>query len=136
MRFAARTPEGRKAKRSCPVKKLVFDGIRLRRRYDGEQEVRLIEEFAEERLAQKFIELRQHGQRDRDQQEIDLLIVRDGTIHPIEIKKTTAPAKKDIRHFSVLDKLKVPQGPGCVLCLTDTPMPITESIWATPISEI
>ncbi len=74
--------------------------------------------------------------RDKDKKEIDLLIFRDGTIYPIEIKKTTAPAKRDIRHFSVLDKLGVPRGPGSVLCLTESPMPITETVWAVPVSEI
>lgn len=38
--------------------------------------------------------------RDKDQAEIDVLIVVDGTIHPVEIKKTTSPSKHDIRHFS------------------------------------
>ena len=74
--------------------------------------------------------------RDKDQNEIDLLISRDGTLYPIEIKKTTAPTKKDIRHFSILDRLDVQQGPGAVLCLTESPMPITETVWAVPISQI
>lgn len=74
--------------------------------------------------------------RDKDKKEIDLLIFRDGTIYPIEIKKTTAPAKRDIHHFSVLDKLGIPRGPGAVLCLTESPIPITETVWAVPVSEI
>ncbi|MBW2109044.1 MAG: DUF4143 domain-containing protein, partial [Deltaproteobacteria bacterium] len=32
--------------------------------------------------------------RDRDQKEIDLLIVRDGTVYPLEFKKTATPRKK------------------------------------------
>ncbi len=74
--------------------------------------------------------------RDKDKKEIDLLIFRDGTIYPIEIKKTTSPTKKDVRHFSVLDKLGMPQGPGSVLCLTESAMPITETVWAVPVSGI
>lgn len=74
--------------------------------------------------------------RDKDRREIDLLIYRDGTLYPIEIKKTTAPAKKDIRHFSCLDRLDVPQGPGAVLCLTESPMPITHKVWAVPVWRI
>jgi len=74
--------------------------------------------------------------RDKDKQEIDLLIVRDGTIYPIEIKKTTAPTKRDVRHFRRLETLGMPQGPGSVLCLTETRMPITEGIWAVPVSDI
>lgn len=74
--------------------------------------------------------------RDKDLQEIDLLIFRDGTAYPIEIKKTSAPTKRDVRHFSVLDRLGVPRGPGAVLCLGSEAMPITESIWALPVSQI
>ncbi|NLS96896.1 MAG: ATP-binding protein [Planctomycetaceae bacterium] len=74
--------------------------------------------------------------RDKDRREIDLLIFRDGTLYPIEVKKATAPSKKDIRHFSILDRLDVPRGPGAVLCLTESPMPITETVWAVPVSHI
>jgi uncharacterized protein len=74
--------------------------------------------------------------RDADQKEIDLLIVQDGTISPVEIKKTSSPTKKDVRHFSVLKKLNMPIAPGVVLCMTDRPMPITETIQAINISLI
>lgn len=58
---------------------------------------------------------------------------------PRQVGKTTPlrqPAKKDIRNFSVLDHLDVPRGPGAVLCLTESPMPITEAVWAIPVSQI
>jgi len=74
--------------------------------------------------------------RDTDKKEIDLLIVQDGTICPVEIKKTTAPTKKDVRHFSVLKKLKTPIGPGAVLCMNHSQMPITETVQALPASQI
>ena len=74
--------------------------------------------------------------RDTDKGEIDLLIVQDGTISPVEIKKTSAPGKKDVRHFSLLKKLKMPIGPGAVLCMTQSPMPITETVQAVPVSQI
>jgi len=74
--------------------------------------------------------------RDKELREIDLVIFRDGTLYPIEIKKATAPTKKDIRNFSVLAQLDVPRGPGAVLCLTESPMPITETVWAIPVSQI
>ncbi|MCD4824645.1 MAG: ATP-binding protein [Phycisphaerae bacterium] len=77
--------------------------------------------------------------RDSDQKEIDLLIVQDGMVYPVEIKKTSAPTKKDVRHFSVLKnakKIKMPIGPGAVLCMSQTPMPITETIQAFNVSQI
>ncbi len=72
--------------------------------------------------------------RDKDQKEIDLLIVRDGTITPIEIKKTAMPAKSDIRHFAVLEKLKMPVAPGAILCMTERSMPLTETVQALPVT--
>ena len=74
--------------------------------------------------------------RDADQREIDLLIVRDGEVCPVEIKKTTAPTKKDIRHFSVFEESEVPVGAGTVLCLSRTSMPINEAVQAWPVSRI
>ena len=40
--------------------------------------------------------------RDKEQNEIDLLIYQDGTLYPIEIKKHADP-KRDTSAFSVLD---------------------------------
>ena len=77
-----------------------------------------------------------HYYRDSDQKEIDLLIIQDGVVYPVEIKKTSAPTKKDVRHFSVLKKLKMPIGSGVVLCMSQTPMPITETIQALNIGQI
>jgi uncharacterized protein len=74
--------------------------------------------------------------RDTDQKEIDLLIVQDGIICPVEIKKTTAPTKKDVRHFSALKKLKIPIGPGAILCMSNSAMPINETVMALPASQI
>ncbi len=74
--------------------------------------------------------------RDRDQKEIDLLIVRDGMVFPVEIKKATAPTKRDIRHFSVLEQLGLKVGRGCVLCMSEKNMPITEMVQAVPVSQI
>ncbi|MDP6045684.1 MAG: ATP-binding protein [Phycisphaerae bacterium] len=74
--------------------------------------------------------------RDTDKKEIDLLIVQDGVIRPVEIKKTSAPTEKDVRHFSVLKKLKTTLGPGAVICMTDSPMPINRTVQALPASQI
>lgn len=74
--------------------------------------------------------------RDRDRREIDVLIVRDGVIHPLEIKKTAAPASDDIRHFRALDALQAPIGPGGVLCLTERRMPISELHAAIPLAAL
>lgn len=74
--------------------------------------------------------------RDRDMKEIDLLIIQDGTIYPLEVKKTASPGKGDVRHFQALEKLKLPIGPGGVICLTEQPLPLTPSTWSIPVAAI
>ena len=71
--------------------------------------------------------------RDKDKKEIDLLIIQDGTIYPVEIKKSASPQKADIRHFSTLEKLKMPIGPGGVICLSEHSIPLTESVFSIPL---
>lgn len=74
--------------------------------------------------------------RDKDKKEIDLLVHQNGTIHPIEIKKTASPTKEMIRHFKVLDTLKLPTGPGCLISLAPTKLPLTRSVEALPVGMV
>lgn len=74
--------------------------------------------------------------RDKDQKEIDLLIVRDGTVYPIEIKKTSQPGREAVRHFAVLEKLGLTVGPGAVVCLCNERLPITASVEAVPAWQV
>ncbi|MCL4236238.1 MAG: ATP-binding protein, partial [Deltaproteobacteria bacterium] len=74
--------------------------------------------------------------RDKDRAEIDLVIVRDGVVHPVEIKKTASPTAADARHFARLDGLGMKVGPGAVLCLVDTDLPLTRNATAMPVSWI
>ena len=58
--------------------------------------------------------------RDRDGNEIDLLIEEGGKLHPIEIKKHADPQKSDMAKFPIIDKLPtVKRGQGGVVCLYD-----------------
>lgn len=74
--------------------------------------------------------------RDKDRKEVDLLIVQDGVIYPLEFKKTASPGKNDTRHFQVLEKLKLPVGPGGVICLTEQFLPLTASANSIPVSAL
>lgn len=71
--------------------------------------------------------------RDRDKREIDLLIVRDGTLYPIEVKKTASPTAADVAAFGQLAKLGMPVGPGGVICLARQSLPLSESAWSIPV---
>ena len=74
--------------------------------------------------------------RDKEQREIDVLIVQDGVAHPVEIKKTASPDRNAFRHFTTLDKLGLTVGPGAVVCLARQPLPLTEKIWSIPAGGI
>lgn len=74
--------------------------------------------------------------RDKDQKEIDLLIVQDGVIYPLEFKKTASPRIDDVRHFQVLSRLKMPIGPGGVICLTRQSLPLTSTAQSIPVSAL
>jgi len=64
--------------------------------------------------------------RDRDGNEIDLLIKRNGTLYPVEIKKHINCDKSDIAAFKQLDKIHdMKRGEGCVICMADDVFPIT-----------
>jgi predicted AAA+ superfamily ATPase len=74
--------------------------------------------------------------RDKDKLEIDLLIVVDGTLYPVEIKKTASPSKHDIRHFSKLDNRGQRVGPGGIVCLAEMQLPLTEKAHCIPVAAL
>ncbi len=74
--------------------------------------------------------------RDKSKKEIDLLIIENGTVYPIEIKKTSAPDKRLLKNFFALEKLKMSIGEGGVICLSQHYLPLTEQFSAIPISAL
>ncbi len=58
--------------------------------------------------------------RDKEMNEIDLIIEEGGKLYPIEIKKYADPARRDIEAFDLLDKIGgAKRGSGGVICLYD-----------------
>lgn len=74
--------------------------------------------------------------RDNNGKEIDLMIIENGTIYPIEIKKNADPGKNAIKNFSVLDSLSEEVGEGAVLCMTSMVVPIDLKNRMIPINVI
>lgn len=75
--------------------------------------------------------------RDKDAKEIDLIIEQNGTLHPIEIKKTANPGKEHIENFSVLDNVKgMSVGMGCVVCMYDKIIYINDKNLSIPVTWI
>lgn len=74
--------------------------------------------------------------RDKDKKEIDLLIVRDDAIHPLEFKKSASPGRAAVRHFSVLSRLDRPIGAGGVVCLAESSLPLVEGVVTIPVGAV
>ena len=55
--------------------------------------------------------------RDKDSNEIDLVIESDGELHPLDVKRSVNPSTELIRAFAILDKGSVPRGVGAILCM-------------------
>ena len=73
--------------------------------------------------------------RDKDMNEIDLLIEDGGFLYPVEMKKHADPQKRDMDAFAVLDKLPgVQRGPGGVVCLYDNLITLNGNDRAIPIN--
>jgi len=69
--------------------------------------------------------------RDTEQREIDLLIEANGSLFPVEIKKTASPGTQASKAFSVIGS---DVGPGAVLCLVPRDVPLSRSVRAIPMA--
>ena len=74
-----------------------------------------------------------HYYRDKDTNEIDLVMESDGELHPMEIKKSTNPGSELASAFKILDKSSVPRGAGAILCLRDKLSAIDKNTFILPI---
>ncbi len=73
--------------------------------------------------------------RDTDKKEIDLIMVGEGRLFPVEIKKGKNPSQPD-RNFSVLKKFGPEISPGIILCMADEFFPISRDTWLCPVTKI
>ena len=72
--------------------------------------------------------------RDKDMNKIDLLILENGTLYPIEIKKHADPSKRDISAFRVLDNIpNIKRGKGGVVCMYDNLITLSNEDMVIPV---
>jgi predicted AAA+ superfamily ATPase len=74
--------------------------------------------------------------RDFDQREIDIVIEENGTLYPIEIKKTANPGLSDFNSFGLLARLNKKIGLGAVICLHPERIALSREVVSIPIWEI
>jgi len=65
--------------------------------------------------------------RDANAKEIDIFIEENNMIHPLEIKKSANPDRREIKKFDVLSKTTVGKGAGGIICMCEAPLPIDSS---------
>ena len=71
--------------------------------------------------------------RDNNQKEIDLLIINEDNIYPVEIKKSANPSKDAVKNFEVVKKFEMKSPNGIVLCLAQDIHAIDENNYLIPI---
>ncbi len=74
-----------------------------------------------------------HYYRDKDANEIDLIVEGDGELHPLEIKKSSNPGTELASAFRILDRGSVPRGAGAILCLRETLSALDRNTFILPI---
>lgn len=74
--------------------------------------------------------------RDSNGKEIDLLVIYEDNIYPVEIKKGANPGKDAIKNFNVVEKFEMNSPNGIVLCLTQDIHPLDKNNYMIPIEYI
>ncbi|MBQ7433226.1 MAG: ATP-binding protein [Lachnospiraceae bacterium] len=74
--------------------------------------------------------------RDNNGREIDLMIMENGILYPIEIKKSADPGKDALKNFNVLKALPNEIGAGAVICLSPVMIPLDKQNKIIPIGMI
>lgn len=71
--------------------------------------------------------------RDKDKNEIDLIIQNGDTLHPVEIKTSSDPVKSMISAFRCLSDIPGKNvGTGAVVCLAKERLALTDNVWIVP----
>ncbi|MDR1631844.1 MAG: ATP-binding protein [Dysgonamonadaceae bacterium] len=71
--------------------------------------------------------------RDKEKQEIDLIIERDNIFYPVEIKRTAAPKEDDVKTFRLIEKMGLKAGKGSIICLYENLIPLNRDVQIVPV---
>lgn len=74
--------------------------------------------------------------RNKETDEIDLLIEKNMTIYPIEIKKTCTPRREMFKNFDYLTKNGVKVGNGGIVCLCERLFKVEDKKYYIPLSSV
>jgi len=72
--------------------------------------------------------------RDKDKNEIDLVIEDGDTLYPVEIKTTSDPKKSMVSAFRLLADIPNKNiGSGAIVCLAKERLPLRDNVWILPV---
>jgi predicted AAA+ superfamily ATPase len=74
--------------------------------------------------------------RDKDGNEIDLILEYDNTLYPIEIKRSSSVRRDWGRPLHKLQRFSKSIGTGTIICLTDRSIPVSDNVLAIPVDLI
>lgn len=74
--------------------------------------------------------------RDNNGKEIDLLVIDEDNIYPVEIKKSANPGHDAIKNFKIVEKFEMNSPNGIVLCMAREIHAIDENNYIVPIEYI
>ncbi|MDR3282166.1 MAG: ATP-binding protein [Candidatus Methanoplasma sp.] len=74
--------------------------------------------------------------RDSSMNEIDLVMLRNGTLSLVECRSGMTFGASDVKAFGRMDKSDYTIGPSCIICLTEKPYPISKNVYALPVTAI
>jgi uncharacterized protein len=62
--------------------------------------------------------------RDANAKEIDVIVEEGNRVHPLEIKKSASPDRREVKKYAFLDKLSLERGGGGIICMCEEVVPI------------
>ena len=75
--------------------------------------------------------------RDKEKNEIDIVIEEGGVLYPVEIKTSSEPTKSMVKSFRLLEQVPSKEvGTGAIICLAKERLPLTENVWILPAQSI
>ena len=74
--------------------------------------------------------------RNKETEEIDLIIRKNNIIYPVEIKITSSPKKEMLKNFKFLQNASEKIGVGGLICTYDKLMKIDDNNYIIPISSV
>ena len=77
-----------------------------------------------------------HYYRDSEGNEVDLVMLGNGTLNHVECKSGMTYNFGDVKAVSKLKRSKYEIGQSCIVCLTERAYPIRDGVYALPVSSI